>query len=139
MRTFKILGLAAALPVLAGLSVANADTMRGDALKTHIADSTIRGDFRSLRGYENHVWSFKSDGTVNAEYTRLEGTGQGSGAGKSLTDTGTWWIQSGETLCVDFKAIFRGAPTCFNVEAKADRKIELMGVVEMTGTIKKTM
>ena len=138
MKLPMIIAVATALPLAFGTTVSDAAMMRGDTLKKQVSGSTIRGDFRSLKGYEQHVWEFAPGGTVQADYRVSTTPGKGTGTPKSLTDNGTWWVQNGETLCVDFKVIFRGAASCFNVDVTGDQ-ISLTGAVEMTGTIKKGM
>ena len=135
MKLARMISAAAVMPLVLAAGSSQAQMHRAAPLEARLTSSTIRGDFRTLSGYQNHVWRLAQDGTVEATYTKNKIPGVATGTPNTASDSGTWWI-SGRRLCVDFDDILRGNPGCFDVQFGPRQQIELSGPVIMTGTIK---
>jgi hypothetical protein len=108
-----------------------------------MSGAVVQGNFAGLLGYSHYAWTFHEDGTVDASYTLAASraasrTASRTARTKTATDMGTWWVAGNNSLCVNFRKTFAGAPACFHVvavSAKGVRRIRLTGAVEIEGTL----
>ena len=81
---------------------------------TDVAGKELRTSIPVWDYFQDHLWRFRSDGTVSGTYDALRGVGELAHA-LSGSDTGKWSVENGD-VCVQWQRWFKGARTCYRID-----------------------
>lgn len=81
---------------------------------TNLAGQEIRATIWTGNHAQDHIWRFRAGGAVSGLYTGLSNVGELAHAVEG-SDTGTWSAR-GETVCIQWRAWFDRARTCYRIE-----------------------
>jgi hypothetical protein len=117
--------------LLAG--TANAAELNNSALRRAVPDGEFRGSLMSRRGnYENHVWRFMPDGTIQTVLMRFRVYKANSGT--EHKDLGRWWIENNR-LCIHWNELMLAKVSCYNVRQQMGIGVHLSGPDNIEGTL----
>ena len=113
MRTLKDALIFGAIG-FASLVMAPPETVAQNPAVTNLAGQEIRATIWTGNHAQDHIWRFRAGGSVSGLYTGLSNVGELAHAVEG-SDTGTWSAR-GKTVCIQWRAWFGRARTCYRIE-----------------------
>ncbi len=133
MKQTKRLCLLAALLAAPLALPSSAAELNDAALRRSVPDGEFRGSLISRRGsYENHVWRFMPDGTIQTVLMRFRVYKANSGT--EHADLGRWWIEKNQ-LCIHWNELMLAKVSCYNVRKHVGTGVHLSGPDSIDGTL----
>lgn len=81
-----------------------------------IAGTVLRAQIWHDNLNEQHLWRFKADGTVRADYWLVENGANASDGFNEESDSGTWRLAAGG-LCIRWHLMFEAETHCYRLTA----------------------
>jgi len=96
----------------------------------------FRGDTRSVRGLESHIWRLGPGGQIRAIATLKRGLSTLNSSMVEFDDVGSWRIE-GNSLCVQWSGANARFSGCYAVEAQQGNHVRLIGPAQWEGTLER--
>lgn len=122
--------------VLGAAAAARAEPLAGVQIQARAAGGEFRGDTRSMRGFESHIWRFAPDGSASAIAIARRSVSNFGSSSTEFGDVGRWRI-AGDQLCVDWAGPNRQFSGCYGVEAQQGNHVRLVGPTRWEGTLER--
>lgn len=94
---------------------ASSRNMAQSGLAQQIAGATVRAEIWTGHLNEQHIWRFRTNGTLDGSMWAVE-SGWRSSRHIEVNDSGTWKVENGR-LCVTWRRFFGGGEQCYTVAA----------------------
>ena len=113
---------------------ARAEPLAGAQIYARAAGGEFRGDTRTLRGFESHIWRLNPDGQARSVAVVKRAISAFGSAPVEFSDVGMWRIE-GNFLCVQWQGENVRFNGCYAVDLQQGDHVRLIGPSNWEGTL----